>query len=154
VRSQPEPPSRSHRSAPSALIDAATPRPASGRRRNSVEDSARRFEGSFLALPLASLGSATPAALSPAGYDGPPEGWAKTKGGPALTRRDFLLIAAAIHDLPPDSDAATVAALFAFRLRTTNPRFDCRRFLVACGVDETEAAATAARIEAQKPVFA
>ena len=70
-----------------------------------------------------------------------------------MTRKDFLLIAELIEALGPTCYRARVAEAFALRLRSTNPRFDAARFLVACGVDSTYAAAKAQEIERTKPVF-
>jgi hypothetical protein len=71
-----------------------------------------------------------------------------------VTRRDFALIAETIASLPGDTDQVTLAAAFALRLRTTNPRFDTLRFLDACGLAELQAAALAEAVERSKPVFA
>ena len=56
-----------------------------------------------------------------------------------MTRRDFVLIAHTINGLRPDGRGAgitvdEIADAFAEALRETNPAFDARRFLHACGV--------------------
>lgn len=49
-----------------------------------------------------------------------------------MTRKDFVLIADTLRDLPlgHDDQAATVA-VFAAALASTNPRFDRQRFIDA-----------------------
>lgn len=52
-----------------------------------------------------------------------------------MTRKDYVLIAAAIKGVGPDSDTASnIAHTLAAALAQDNPRFDRRRFLVAAGV--------------------
>lgn len=62
-----------------------------------------------------------------------------------MTKKDFQLIADTIAGLPIRFDYAEptefrddVAAEFARVLGRTNPRFDCDRFLRACGVGNHE----------------
>ena len=65
-----------------------------------------------------------------------------------MTRRDFELIAACLRNAPRpaaahrysdlselvDVDRASIARAIALELQLDNPRFDCERFLTACGV--------------------
>jgi hypothetical protein len=71
-----------------------------------------------------------------------------------VTRKDFVLIAGVIEALGPSSYRAKMAEAFALRLRSTNPRFDTARFLVACGVHASSARVSAEAIERQVSHFA
>lgn len=51
-----------------------------------------------------------------------------------MQHRHFVTIAAIIAAMPRDLLTRSVAEHFADNLRATNPRFDRKRFLVACGV--------------------
>lgn len=52
-----------------------------------------------------------------------------------LQHRHFAFIAATIEDMPEKYRWIT-ATSFADALASSNPRFDRRRFLTACGVEE------------------
>jgi hypothetical protein len=66
--------------------------------------------------------------------------------GKGMTRKDYELIAAAVKvsydgyaHLPAQVQAIhSVAISLSVALRSDNPRFDSDRFLVACGIPESE----------------
>ena len=51
-----------------------------------------------------------------------------------LQHRHFSFIAAVIREIPVSQGRADVAERFAEACRGSNPRFDRRRFMAACGV--------------------
>lgn len=58
-----------------------------------------------------------------------------TTGISEMQHRHFATIATIIREMKPDVyGPEQVAEEFADRLRSTNPNFDRRRFLLACGV--------------------
>ena len=60
----------------------------------------------------------------------------RNTGKATLEHRHFATIAAIIRDMHglDENDRKHVAFRFADELRTTNPKFDTKRFLAACGV--------------------
>jgi len=54
-----------------------------------------------------------------------------------MTRKDFQVIAEAIKDINArKAHGDRIAELMAEALKKTNPRFDKKRFLTACGVEK------------------
>lgn len=51
-----------------------------------------------------------------------------------MTRKDYILIAAALARLADSADKASCAQALTYALANDNPRFDRERFLKACGV--------------------
>jgi len=51
-----------------------------------------------------------------------------------MQHRHMAFIAAVIRDLPGEVNRGIVAADFVAALAASNPRFDKRRFLAACGL--------------------
>jgi|SoiMethySBSTD1v2_1073268.scaffolds.fasta_scaffold888505_2 hypothetical protein len=55
---------------------------------------------------------------------------------PQLEHRHFAVVAATIREMQPDSWRRSTAHHFANSFKRTNTKFDYRRFLAACGVDD------------------
>lgn len=56
-----------------------------------------------------------------------------TTGKSTMEHRHFATVATIIRGIPDNKTRSMVALRFAIELETTNPRFDRRRFLAACG---------------------
>lgn len=55
----------------------------------------------------------------------------------AMTKKDFIMIAAIIKDIGDPTIRKFVALKFNDKLRTTNPLYDRAKFMKACGEDDS-----------------
>ena len=65
-----------------------------------------------------------------------------------MTKKDFELIAAILRTFTKDNNHWLLCLAFAVRLAQVNPRFDAKRFALACGPPADDASAFAGEVKA------